>query len=901
MVKTTSVYFLILLLLLQFIPLQPNATYASELPEPKKALVFAEEAGGTVDLYEEESLDSKVLLSLEDETEVTVLEEGLEFTFLEYTDVETKTSLNGYVQSSMIVDSSNAEEFRNSRLNSAESSITEPEASINESIESNEEDNDVTEEESVKNEDGMIVDENQFVTDVTEETLEGDQQETLDVSSSDEESSEVNAEAEPTSLNLMTQSAPVNLQGIGLASPTTHVYEQPSTSSEPLKSYDQGTLLKYETYTADWHKAKVYINGQATTGYIKVSDVENITSESIPLNGVSLKEPTNIYSKASSNSNVLKTYPQGSVLKYRTLTSDWYEATVYIKGKATTGYIHKSDVENITNNPVTYIGVGKTSPTKVYQRASTSSNTLKSYEQGSILKYESFVSGWYLATVYINGKKTLGYIKASDVENPTENPETYYGVGLQSPTKIYEKAITSSEVLKSYNRGSVLKYQSYINGWYSATVYINGHKKTGYIKSGDVENSTSSPTNLQVWGIADKVNVYSSASEDAAVLKYYNSGAELKVQTFTTSWYKATVYINGYKKTGYIHKDDVSTEKVGYLELDLRKPANISAKDIEDFFDRKGHSNSQLKKHSQSFINVQNKYGVNAVYLVAHAIWETGWAGSNLFTYKNNLYGYGAYDVAPFTMGYYFDSIEESINAVAYMVKKNYLIPGGSYYYSEHGSTLTGMNVKYATDQNWKNGIANLMEGIQPYDAKYYPSASPITPNGSAPENLGRDIPAGKPVPTDIVIDFPQGITATLNGNINLRSYPYLSSSFYISTLQKSTKVTVLGYNTDVRTTGDYPYDHRWYRISVDGQTGWIYGESLSFDNLLQVSGLSTTLNIRNQPEGDKIGYAKANEFLKAVLENGQPVTDSGWYNIYLPNSSETGWVSGEYITELEN
>jgi len=149
------------------------------------------------------------------------------------------------------------------------------------------------------------------------------------------------------------------------------------------------------------------------------------------------------------------------------------------------------------------------------------------------------------------------------------------------------------------------------------------------------------------------------------------------------------------------------------------------------------------------------------------------------------------------------------------------------------------------------------------------------------------------------MINFPAGITGYTLENVNFRSLPYTSSSTLISSLAKSTSITVLGYNTDVKANGAYPYDARWYRVSVNGKNGWLYGKSIIINNLLQVQKVDSYLNIRSQPSDqntDIIGKAAANSFLKAVTKDGKPVSQKGWYNVYLPNSTKTGWVSGDYI-----
>ena len=49
--------------------------------------------------------------------------------------------------------------------------------------------------------------------------------------------------------------------------------------------------------------------------------------------GIALKKSTNVYAKNSVDADILKSYPEGSILKYRSYDANWFEATVIIKGK----------------------------------------------------------------------------------------------------------------------------------------------------------------------------------------------------------------------------------------------------------------------------------------------------------------------------------------------------------------------------------------------------------------------------------------------------------------------------------------------------------------------------------------------------------------------------------------
>lgn len=349
----------------------------------------------------------------------------------------------------------------------------------------------------------------------------------------------------------------ITYRGIALKE-KTKVYKNQSIESEILKSYQQGTILKYKSLNDNWYEATVYINGEAHIGYISVNDVENITSPQVHLQGVALKDKTNVYSRASkSNSKVLKSYPKGTILKYKSLSSQWFEATVYINGKAFTGYIHVDDIET-GNTAKAFEGFAIQNSTKVYSKATKSSPVLKSYPKGKVLRYTSFTSDWYQAVVYNNGKKFTGYIHKNDVINiDTDNQIQLRSIAVKNKVNVYKSTTKDSKVIKNYSKGSILKFKTYSKDWFEAIVYVNGKKHTGYIHISDVE--IINPLQQALTGKAkwNKTNVYQKATKDSSILKSYPAGKSLRFKSFSKDWYEATVYVNGKNHTGYIHKNDI--------------------------------------------------------------------------------------------------------------------------------------------------------------------------------------------------------------------------------------------------------------------------------------------------------------------------------------------------------
>lgn len=346
----------------------------------------------------------------------------------------------------------------------------------------------------------------------------------------------------------------------GFAIRYVDVYASPTRNSNVLKSYNQGKNLIYRTFSSQWYEATVYVNGIAQTGYIYASDVANEPPQDSTqrLKGVAKKSSTPIYSARSTTSTVLKTYNKGHILIFRNYDNNWYEATVYIKGVAHTGYILKNDVEVATLTPQQLKGVSNANPTRVFATATTNGQVLKSYQLGHVLKYRSFSPSWYEATVYINGIQNTGYIYVYDVETATADTATLNGIGIENPTHVYDNASTNARSLKSYEQGQILKYRPFTSNWYEATVYVNGKRHTGYIYKYHVENITSNPEKISGFAIKKPTNAYSKPSKNAPVLKTYSFGSKLTYRTFSDNWYEATVYVDGKAHTAYFHKDDVS-------------------------------------------------------------------------------------------------------------------------------------------------------------------------------------------------------------------------------------------------------------------------------------------------------------------------------------------------------
>lgn len=112
-----------------------------------------------------------------------------------------------------------------------------------------------------------------------------------------------------------------------------------------------------------------------------------------------------------------------------------------------------------------------------------------------------------------------------------------------------------------------------------------------------------------------------------------------------------------------------------------------------------------FKNKGAAFIAASNATGLDPVYLLAHAAWETGWGNSYIAKTKNNYYGIAAYDHNPnkaYKMG---STLDEGIMNGAKWIKANYYDKG----LVSLNSMIYGGKM-YASDKdNWIAGISSIM------------------------------------------------------------------------------------------------------------------------------------------------------------------------------------------------
>jgi len=231
--------------------------------------------------------------------------------------------------------------------------------------------------------------------------------------------------------------------------------------------------------------------------------------------------------------------------------------------------------------------------------------------------------------------------------------------------------------------------------------------------------------------------VYVTADRTALMLEPDNSSQkvttlarnnELKVMEITENWYKiasasfigwvkqeSTTYINPNSKydgtSGQKSKQELMTTLS--LDMNLNKPSGLSLEQFKKVLTDSSDKNKIFENNAEYFYYIEKQYNINGIFVAAIGIHESAWGTSKIAKDKTNLFGYGAFDSNPYNGAYTFSSYSESIDLMARVLTKYYLNPAGTPIYNSetakgtyyNGSTVTGVNTRYATDKNSANAV----------------------------------------------------------------------------------------------------------------------------------------------------------------------------------------------------
>ena len=253
---------------------------------------------------------------------------------------------------------------------------------------------------------------------------------------------------------------------------------------------------------------------------------------------------------------------------------------------------------------------------------------------------------------------------------------------------------------------------------YDANGRILSHVSKDTVLFRDNRSTANGRIPIQVAGLTGYVNasqVTAINSNDTFIPDYVSDGKYV-YHRYSPYSKVMVAYHNENMQVGksYYSADGIN---FGTFKLDhpfqfsnLKSRTNYTAADINRLYSLMGANDSRLAGKGATFKAAEQRYGVNALYLVAHSALESAWGRSKIAKDKNNFFGISAYDDTPYTSATKFDDVDSGIMGAARWINSKYLHNSG---YPANGAYLGnkagGMNVNYATAPYWGESIASIM------------------------------------------------------------------------------------------------------------------------------------------------------------------------------------------------
>lgn len=177
------------------------------------------------------------------------------------------------------------------------------------------------------------------------------------------------------------------------------------------------------------------------------------------------------------------------------------------------------------------------------------------------------------------------------------------------------------------------------------------------------------------------------------------------------------VMLQDYQNNTRVNSVNPQTPYYNYYQyLPLRSTTSYSSDALNAMLNEKAsaYTGSKMLNTGSTFVNAQNKSGVNALLISGIAANESAWGSSSIAQQKNNLFGLNATDASQGQDASFFASVEACINDFADgWLSRGYLYPSDWRYYGGFlGNKASGLGVKYASDPYWGERNANLVYSL---------------------------------------------------------------------------------------------------------------------------------------------------------------------------------------------
>ena len=255
----------------------------------------------------------------------------------------------------------------------------------------------------------------------------------------------------------------------------------------------------------------------------------------------------------------------------------------------------------------------------------------------------------------------------------------------------------------------------------TANVYSSSGEKLSYISQGSIvaidgANAKDGRLPVKISGLSGYMNKSDlvAVSSDSDFIPHYATDGNYLYHELSPY---ASIRVAPHSSSMAIGKKYYSADGINFenftvenpfLFRDLRKPTNYTAEELDKVYSLMNIKGSRLAGKGAIFKEAEERYQINALYLIAQSALESSWGRSQIAKDKNNFFGIGAYDTTPYDSAKSFDDVDKGILAAAKWIRENYIDNGRTYL----GNKSSGMNVLYASDPYWGEKIASIMMRI---------------------------------------------------------------------------------------------------------------------------------------------------------------------------------------------
>ena len=541
--------------------------------------------------------------------------------------------------------------------------------------------------------------------------------------------------------------------GIVTAS-SLNVRSGPSTSYTIVTTVKKNDKVNILQSSNGWYKIETASGkqGWASSSYISISDSNtnnNInTSSNIAIVNT---DGLNFRNGAGTSYSIIKVLNKGEKVEVISESNGWSK----VKHDSRLGYVASQYIDKTTTNYI--IKEVNTDGLNVRTGPSTSYASIGKLNTGDKVEVISESAGW--SKINYNNKTAYvssGYLKAASTTTPSTT-EQYKEIKVVNTDglNVRKGPSTSYESIGKIDKGTNVEVISESNGWskinyknttaYVATKYldkISSNEQVPPVVGGDsVENVNGATINYKGlnYTLQDHVEVqYKKALEGGNVISSSLSRSSEDLTTYNMAQSRAYVHASKSDLEYYLNPNNFTNSDRGmmqFLRLDTYK-GGVSESELNSYLNslpQVNGKNTVFYNQGKAFINAAQKYDIDLIYLVSHAMWETGYGksvlsqGQTITSYKGtplsapvtvyNFYGIGAIDKsanvsgaeAAYSNGW--TSIEATIDGSAKWIRDNYI---KSSKYNQNTIYKMKFNYdysfhQYATDVNWANGISGIM------------------------------------------------------------------------------------------------------------------------------------------------------------------------------------------------